>query len=57
MKNTVSTVLNAACEREDIRRRVRAWHLKPADAYFREIILRYGGEEAMNRILSFWNET
>jgi hypothetical protein len=41
---------------EDIRQMVRAWHLDPADPYFREIILRYGGEEAMNRILSYRNE-
>ncbi len=41
---------------EDIRQMVRAWHLNPGDAYFREIILRYGGEEALNRILSYSNE-
>jgi hypothetical protein len=42
---------------QDIRQMVRACHLNPADEYFREIILRYGGQEAMNRILSFSNET
>jgi len=41
---------------EDIRQVMLACHLNPADAYFREIILRYGGEEAMNRILQYWNE-
>jgi len=40
---------------EDIRQLVRACHLNPADEYFREIILRYGGQEAMNRILSYSN--
>jgi hypothetical protein len=40
---------------EDIRQLVRAWHLDPADAYFREIILRYGGEEAVKRISSYSN--
>jgi len=42
---------------EDIRKMVRAWHLDPADAYFRAIILRYGGEEALNRIVRYSNET
>jgi hypothetical protein len=42
---------------EDIRQMVRACHLNPADEYFREIILRYGGPDAMNRILSFSDET
>lgn len=41
---------------EDIRQMVRAWHLDPSDPYFREIILRHGGEEAMNRIIRYWNE-
>jgi hypothetical protein len=38
------------------RQLVRAWHLDPAGAYFREIILRYGSEEAMDRILNFSND-
>ena len=42
---------------EDIRRLIRACRLDPTDAYFREIILRHGGEEAMNRIRQYWNET
>ncbi len=41
---------------EDIRQMVRACHLNPTDTYFREIILRYGGEEAIDRILRYWNE-
>jgi hypothetical protein len=41
---------------EDIRQMVRAWHLDPTDPYFRKIILRYGGEEALNRILRYRNE-
>jgi hypothetical protein len=36
---------------------VRAWHLDPSEPYFHEIILRYNGEKAMNRILRYWNET
>jgi hypothetical protein len=42
---------------QDIRQMVRAWHLDPADAYFREMILRYGGEDALNRILRYSNES
>jgi hypothetical protein len=38
---------------EDIRQIVRAWHLDPADPYFSQLILRYGGEEARRRILTF----
>jgi hypothetical protein len=42
---------------EDIRQMVLVWNLNPADEYFREIILRYGGEEAMSRILRYRHET
>jgi hypothetical protein len=42
---------------EDIRQIVRAWHLDPAEPYFRGLILRYGGEEALNRILRYRNES
>jgi hypothetical protein len=41
---------------EDIRQIVRACKLDPAGPYFREIILRFGGEGAMNRIQGFHNE-
>lgn len=41
---------------EDIRQMVRTWHLDPAQPYFRELILRHGGEEAMKRILRYTNE-
>jgi hypothetical protein len=41
---------------EDIRQIVRTWHLDPADPYFRELILRHGGQDAMNRILRFSND-
>jgi hypothetical protein len=41
---------------EDIRQIVRACRLDPHDAYFHEIILRHGGEEALKRILDYWNE-
>jgi hypothetical protein len=41
---------------EDIRQMMRAWHPDPADAYFRELILRYGGQEALNRIQNYRNE-
>jgi len=42
---------------EDIRQMVRAWHLNPADLYFREVILRHGGEVALARMLAFYNES
>jgi len=41
---------------EDIRHLVRAWHLDPDEAYFREIILRHGGDESLERIRRFKNE-
>lgn len=41
---------------EDIRQMVRTWRLDPADAYFHEVILRHGGEEAMKRIVGYWDE-
>jgi hypothetical protein len=41
---------------QDIRQMVRTWHLDPSAAYFHEIIVRYGDEEAMKRILGYWNE-
>ena len=42
---------------EDILQLVRSCHLDPAEAYFSGIILRYGGQDAMDRILRFWNES
>jgi len=38
---------------EDIRQIVRICHLDPAEESFREIILRYGDENALQRIESF----
>ncbi len=42
---------------EDIRQIVRICQLDPAAPYFREIILRYGGEEALTRMVRYRNET
>lgn len=41
---------------DDIRQIVRAWHLDPSEPYFREVILRQGGAEALNRILQYRDE-
>lgn len=40
---------------EDIRQLIRICHLDPAEPAFREIILRYGGENALTRIETFRN--
>jgi hypothetical protein len=41
---------------EDIRQMVRTWHLDPTEPYFRDLILRHGGPDAMNRIHRYLNE-
>jgi hypothetical protein len=35
---------------------VRTWHLDPAEPYFRNLILRHGGPDAINRILHYLDE-
>ena len=42
---------------DDIRYIIKICRLNPSDAYFHEIILRYGGEEALSRIRKIWDET
>jgi len=42
---------------EDIRNMVRVWRLDPSDPYFRDLILRHGGEDAMKRILGYRDES
>jgi hypothetical protein len=56
--HAASSPIRAAREQdwEDIRQMVHTWHLDPADPYFRELILRHGGPDAMDRILRYSNE-
>ena len=41
---------------EDIRQIVRICHLDPAEVSFRQVILRYGGENGLARIQRFFDE-
>ncbi len=42
---------------QDIRRIVQVCHLDPDEPNFREIILQYGGEKALNRIRTYSHES